>query len=132
MKEYLDIREINGYSIQRTPFHAGDESREPFSCLVYIGLPDNPQFLGVQDPQALAQHILRSRGPSGANSEYLLMLEDALDNLDEASGDGHVKDLANRIRLLQRESSGESMDDIAGDQKRRNLPEMKAPDKHER
>lgn len=35
--------------------------------MVYIGLPDNPQFLGPQDPQALAEHVVRSRGPSGEN-----------------------------------------------------------------
>lgn len=29
-------------------------------CLVYIGLPENPQFLGAQDPGALARKILES------------------------------------------------------------------------
>jgi cation transport protein ChaC len=29
-------------------------------CLVYIGLPENPQFLGAQDPDALARKILES------------------------------------------------------------------------
>lgn len=82
MKEYLDIREINGYSIQYTPFNqdmsatyqtvhpspeASHDSNVPaqIQCLVYIGLPDNPQFLGPQDPQGLAEHIVTSRGPSG-------------------------------------------------------------------
>ena len=71
MREYLDIREINGYSIQYTPFHVSEghdnDVLTSINCLVYIGLPDNPQFLGPQDPQALAKHILESRGPSGKN-----------------------------------------------------------------
>ncbi|CZT19427.1 related to E.coli cation transport protein [Ramularia collo-cygni] len=128
VKEYLDIREINGYSIQYTPFqipkpqdmtgtyqpvhipsssqssHAG----KPINCLVYIGLPDNPQFLGPQDPQALAEHIVKSRGPSGENREYLYQLEEALNGLSEGSGDEHISDLARRCREVEaREQSAE-------------------------
>ncbi|KAF2756641.1 ChaC-like protein [Pseudovirgaria hyperparasitica] len=101
VREYLDIREINGYSIQYTPFHPTDSSSPPIHCLVYIGLPDNPQFLGAQEPEALANHILRSSGPSGANKEYLYMLETALDGLSMDSGDEHVSDLARRCRRLE-------------------------------
>lgn len=130
MKEYLDIREINGYSIQYTPFTnpqkdqdmsatmqtihttssgqsangSTDGSALPIpsqiKCLVYIGLPDNPQFLGPQDPQALAEHIVQSRGPSGENIDYLFQLERALEDLDEESGDEHVRDLAERCRRI--------------------------------
>jgi cation transport protein ChaC len=96
VREYLDIREINGYSIQFTPFHPAVSSAdvttlhdepegehvhdssslltgikvtstesvvpepENIKCLVYIGLPENPQFLGPQDPDALARKILES------------------------------------------------------------------------
>ena len=115
MKEYLDIREINGYSIQYTKFNqdmsavnkASRTAETPngvskqIQCLVYIGLPDNPQFLGPQDPQALAEHIVRSRGPSGENIDYLYQLETALNSLSEGSGDEHVSDLARRCREIQ-------------------------------
>lgn len=115
VKEYLDIREINGYSVQYTPFNedmsatyqtvhasseAGEASRQ-IKCLVYIGLPDNPQFLGPQDPQALAEHIVQSRGPSGENVDYLYELEAALESLSTSSGDEHVSDLARRCREVQ-------------------------------
>ena len=103
MKEYLDIREINGYSIQYAPFKAADQSRAPIECLVFIGLPNNPQFVGVQEPQKLAEHILQSQGPSGDNREYLFMLEKALTELGPHSGDRHVEDLANRVRKLEGE-----------------------------
>ncbi len=49
----------------------------------------------------LAEHIQRSEGPSGLNKDYLLSLEVALDNLSLESGDEHVKDLADRVRLLE-------------------------------
>ncbi|KAH7408079.1 ChaC-like protein [Phaeosphaeria sp. MPI-PUGE-AT-0046c] len=136
VRAYLDIREINGYSIQFTPFHPAastvatatstpspspsDESTNPVTgivastttsvshsdpapikCLVYIGLPSNPQFLGPQDPDELARHILQSRGPSGENREYLFMLEEALRGLSRESGDEHVSELVRRCRELE-------------------------------
>ena len=68
---------------------------------MYIGLPSNPQFLGPQDPQELAAHILKSRGPSGENKEYLYMLETALLDLSAESEDRHISDLASRCRKLK-------------------------------
>lgn len=109
VRAYLDIREVNGYSIQYTSFHPANPSQLAIQCLVYIGLPNNPQFVGVQEPDQLAKHIWRSRGPSGENSEYLFMLEVALEGLGKESGDKHVKDLARRIRALAaRESKGKA------------------------
>ncbi|RYP91697.1 hypothetical protein DL770_002138 [Monosporascus sp. CRB-9-2] len=100
VKEYLDIREINGYTIHYAPFHpaAGGAS---IRTLVYIGTPDNPQFTGPQDPARLAEHIHRSAGPSGANRDYLFGLERALDELSPESGDAHVTDLADRVRAIE-------------------------------
>jgi glutathione-specific gamma-glutamylcyclotransferase len=105
VRDYLDIREINGYSIHYTPFHPA-AGGAPIRTLVYIGTPDNDQFTGPQDPQALAEHIYRSAGPSGLNKDYLLGLEAALDELSPDSGDEHVTDLACRVRAIEREQSG--------------------------
>ena len=104
VREYLDIREINGYTIHYTPFYPSDGS-PLIKTLVYIGTPDNDQFTGPQDPQKLAIHIYKSVGPSGPNKDYLLGLEEALDSLSLESGDGHVKDLATRVRKLEKEAS---------------------------
>ncbi|GAB1311249.1 glutathione-specific gamma-glutamylcyclotransferase [Madurella fahalii] len=113
VKEYLDIREINGYTIHYTPFHPApglDPALLPqhgsFRALVYIGTPDNEQFVGPQDPQALAEHIYRSEGPSGLNRDYLLGLEKALDELSPESGDEHVTDLSNRVRAIAAREEG--------------------------
>ncbi|KAI5273249.1 ChaC-like protein [Aureobasidium subglaciale] len=111
VREYLDIREINGYSIQYTPFHvsrsfaASYNLPAPINCLVYVGLPDNPQFMGPQDPQSLAEHIVRSRGPSGENKDYLYGLDQSLLELGEGSEDEHVHDLARRCRDIEGRSS---------------------------
>jgi cation transport protein ChaC len=112
VRSYLDIREINGYSLHRTPFfvaeameaNSGVNGATPrtIDCEVYIGLPTNPQFVGPQDPEALAKHILQSSGPSGENKEYLYMLEDALEGLSPESGDQHVADLVARCRGLEK------------------------------
>lgn len=113
VREYLDIREINGYSMQYTPFHAAksfldaNEATGPINCLVYIGLPDNPQFLGPQDPQALAEHIVRSRGPSGENKDYLYGLDEALVKLSKDSHDDHVHDLTRRCREIESSVPGQ-------------------------
>jgi len=61
--------------------------------------------MGPQDPQALAEHIYRSEGPSGLNKDYLLSLETTLDGLSAESGDGHVKDLAKRLREFEARQS---------------------------
>jgi cation transport regulator ChaC len=124
VKEYLDIREINGYTIHYTPFHPASASASastsngtlntsttvlpvpqqqhegPIQTLVYIGTPDNEQFVGPQDPQQLAEHIYRSVGPSGLNRDYLWGLETALDELSPESGDAHVTDLSDRVRAV--------------------------------
>ena len=100
VQEYLDIREINGYSIQYTPFHPANREKPDIRCMVYIGMPDNPQFLGALDPQAVALKINESRGPSGENREYLLNLEQALISLSPRSHDEHISDLARRVRAM--------------------------------
>lgn len=58
--------------------------------------------MGPQDPQILAEHIYHSVGPSGPNKDYLLCLEAALDGLSPESGDGHITDLASRLRGVEK------------------------------
>ncbi|KAI9806934.1 MAG: hypothetical protein M1833_002592 [Piccolia ochrophora] len=101
VQSYLDIREINGYSIHFVPFRPADPAESLVRTMVYIGTPDNAQFVGPQDPQALAEHISQSRGPSGDNKEYLFMLEESLETLSRDSGDEHVRDLAVRVREIE-------------------------------
>lgn len=65
--------------------------------------------MGPQDPDALARHILNSKGPSGENRDYLYQLGEALEGLSLESGDEHVGDLVTRCRALEREGMGMGM-----------------------
>jgi cation transport regulator ChaC len=95
----------------------GGGSSGAFECLVYIGTPANPQFVGPGPLDALARRVLACRGPSGENREYVYMLEEALRGLvpaGEAEGplgrgalDEHVRDLAARCRELEDEEEEE-------------------------
>ena len=87
--------------IRKTSTASVTASALTIHCLVYIGLPSNPQFLGPQDPELLARHILKSKGPSGENKEYLYNLETALLGLSKDSGDAHVSDLVERCRAVE-------------------------------
>ena len=100
VQEYLDIREINGYSIQYTNFRPADNNLSDIHCLVYIGMPDNAQFLGALRPDDVANKINDSIGPSGENREYLLQLDEALKSLSPESGDEHISDLARRVKAM--------------------------------
>lgn len=75
---------------------------------MYIGTPENDQFTGPQDVQALAEHIYRSEGPSGLNRAYLLGLDEALRELSPESGDEHVRDLSERVRAIIAREEGKS------------------------
>ncbi|KAI9045563.1 gamma-glutamylcyclotransferase [Aspergillus affinis] len=106
--DYLDEREIDGYTAHFTPFHAFGstdvpESR-PITCMVYIGQPTNPQFLrdpARREPQDVAEVISRGRGQSGKNTEYLYLLEKALESVGLGSADGHVTDLVRRVKAIE-------------------------------
>lgn len=111
VRDYLDLREINGYSIHYTPFHPSDGSPS-LQTLVYIGTPENEQFVGPQDPEKLAAHILQSIGPSGLNKEYLWNLEIALNQLSSESGDEHITDLSKRARRIDEHSSRQKIEPV--------------------
>jgi glutathione-specific gamma-glutamylcyclotransferase len=118
-RAYLDYREKNGYTVDTVELHfqktgvitdglgntlgSAEVDRLPDSvaCTVYIGTPENEAFTGPQDPDELAAHILKSRGPSGENSEYLFKLAEALKILAPESEDFHIEELVTKVKLLE-------------------------------
>ena len=119
--DYLDEREIDGYSAHYTPFHPtidveGATSSSPIICMVYIGQPSNPQFLreaARREPQDVAQVISAGHGLSGKNTEYLYLLEKALEGLGLGTADVHVTDLVRRVKAIEAEGLGEAEEKAA-------------------
>lgn len=140
--DYLDDREIDGYTVHYTPFHPVSpttsacetptcqtpsaidpgnhhpaESHPPITakslsttitCMVYIGLPTNPQFLRdpvEREPAAVATVISAGVGQSGRNPEYLYLLEKALEGLGLATADGHITDLVRRVKAIEQQGN---------------------------
>lgn len=95
---HLDYREKGGYSVERMRlcFPSGGEFGDVEFAQVYIGTPDNPNYLGPADPAHIARQIRDSRGPSGPNDEYVLRLADAL--RDIGAEDPHVFEIDALLR----------------------------------
>lgn len=94
----LDHREKGGYERHAVELALlPDEQRAP--SLVYVAGPSNPNYLGPAEADAIVRQIARARGPSGANDEYLLRLDEALRAL--GAEDPHVAELAARLRRLK-------------------------------
>lgn len=72
--EELDRRERAGYRRIEHELAPLDPARAPLRAIVYVADPENPDYLGDAPPEAMAQHIARSAGPSGPNVEYLRRL----------------------------------------------------------
>jgi len=95
---HLDYREKNGYWRCAVPLNFLDGSSE--MGLLYLATPDNAAFLGPASEVEIATQIANARGPSGANSEYLLSLAQALRELGQV--DEHVFALERELHLLHR------------------------------
>ena len=103
----LEVRERGGYERHDVTLHLPDpsdlrEGGEPSdaarleSGLVWVATPRNPNYLGPAPLDAIAEQVLGSRGPSGANVEYVLSLAEALHAID--ADDPHVFALAEIVR----------------------------------
>lgn len=121
VREYLDIREQNGYTLHKVEVHlevSPEQETELFESLnrlavhestgrrilttsVYIGIVNNGAFIGPEDVQDTAAVIATSHGPSGSNYKYLKMLCDSLDEMDlsrsENITDNYLKALLDEV-----------------------------------
>lgn len=114
MREYLDVREQDGYTTQKVTFRVHslpeacpeadsvidgiprDENGTHFlELMVYIGTIENESFVGPEDIRETAAVIKTSHGPSGTNFEYLNKLTVAVRDLDpnNKSRDKYLEDL---------------------------------------
>lgn len=90
----VDHRESGGY-VRDAVSVALDDGRR-VEALVYRATPDNPHWLGPASLGRMADRVVRSVGPSGPNTEYVLRLDQALRDAGEA--DPHVHALAEAVR----------------------------------
>ncbi|KIM50990.1 hypothetical protein SCLCIDRAFT_144258 [Scleroderma citrinum Foug A] len=91
VRDYLDYREKDGYTLETLDIHTIEDGVEKViihNC--YVGRPDNPSFLGSEPLDALADRIWRSVGPSGRNKDYLYQLAASVKQLAPASHDSHL------------------------------------------
>lgn len=121
VKEYLDVREQNGYSTHNVPFHItmvseniGNDSeilaRLPkndsgdsfIKSVIYIGTIENEAFIGPENIKDTAQIIKYTEGPSGKNIEYLAKLLESVKQLDKKTyaRDYYLEDLMSIINEI--------------------------------
>ncbi len=97
----LDVREQGGYEVFRHAVMLVDG--RTLTALVYVATPNNPNYLGPAEDDQLVEQILSASGPSGPNSEYILRLADALEELGFV--DSHVARLAQGVRAVTTQSA---------------------------
>lgn len=89
---HLDYREKNGYRRADVDIEFDDET---VAGVFYRASEDNHAFLGDAPMHEIAAQINRSRGPSGANRDYVLQLAHALREL--GFSDPHVFEVERRM-----------------------------------
>ena len=88
--ERLDGREVDGYVHRWLPVYTKDHKLLVERALVYVAPPTNPQYAGCLSDHEIVYRVLRCRGNSGPNREYLenlaiaLRAEDVFDEHIEA------------------------------------------------
>jgi len=90
----LDVREIAGFVRTILPLY-DDDGTIFAEAIVWVADETNPHFLGHASDEAIAAHVKKSHGPSGANVDYVLRLRDALRALD--IDDAHVEAVSRLI-----------------------------------
>ncbi len=92
----LAHREKGGYDRIVLDLHFAEPDTPPVPGFVYFANPDNPNYLGPAPLADIARQVRRSRGPSGANVEYVLSLAGALREM--GVDDAHVFALADLVK----------------------------------
>jgi glutathione-specific gamma-glutamylcyclotransferase len=92
----LDAREQAGFERLVRPVLDGPAGAPFAEALVYVASATNAHFLGPLAEEEIAAWVLRSRGPSGPNVDYVLQLHAALAELGIA--DPHVDAIVRFLR----------------------------------
>jgi cation transport regulator ChaC len=90
----LDVREQGGYD--RIDLAAEIVGGPTVTAITWVASPGNPYHLGPAPLTEMVAQIRAAVGPSGANRDYALALDDALRDLGFA--DPHVTEIAAALR----------------------------------
>ncbi|KAL5534764.1 hypothetical protein ACEPAG_1228 [Sanghuangporus baumii] len=110
VREYLDYREKDGYTVESVDVYDVEDGQEKVvihGVITYVGKPENPSFIGSEPIEDLAQRIYVSVGPSGPNKGYLYELANAVRKLAPESHDSHLTALERRVRELDEDSKSD-------------------------
>jgi len=88
----LDHREKGGYARVESEVELLEAPGTRVEALFYVATPDNPNYLGPADAEAIASQVRSASGPSGPNGEYVLRLAGAL--RERGIPDPHVEAIA--------------------------------------
>ncbi|XP_026761538.1 putative glutathione-specific gamma-glutamylcyclotransferase 2 [Galleria mellonella] len=98
--KHLDFREKNGYSKKMVMFHPADKNLEPFELTLYVATEENESYAGPASIEDIARQVIKCKGPSGTNKEYLYNLADAMRQLVPDVKDDHLFALEAAVRNL--------------------------------
>lgn len=93
--ERLNHREQAGYETRLVDV---ETDLGEIQAWLYIGLPENPHFLGPSTTAEMVAHIEGSAGPSGSNRDYVLKLAEALGPRLNPSDDPELCAIAEALR----------------------------------
>ncbi|KAF8190066.1 ChaC-like protein [Pholiota molesta] len=116
VRDYLDYREKDGYTMETLDIHGIDDNGVHtiiiHNAYCYVGRNDNPSFIGSEPLEALGRTIWKSVGPSGPNKEYLYRLVESVRHLSPNSYDSHLYALEAIVHKLDEEHGTTGSADI--------------------
>ncbi|MBI77500.1 MAG: gamma-glutamylcyclotransferase [Rhodospirillaceae bacterium] len=96
----LNIREQGGYSLKKLKLLKSVKSKNGVIGMIYIGKPDNPNYLGPEKSEKIAEQVINARGASGPNAQYVYRLADALRNI--GAEDPHVFEIERMVKDIEK------------------------------
>ena len=104
---YLDDREKGDYITRKLLFHPQDQYLTPFTVLAYTTTRSSENYVGPAPIETIAECVVQSRGLSGNNTEYVLMLARSLREIAPTINDQHLFTLESKVREMVKEMGGE-------------------------
>lgn len=105
---YLNQRETNSYATHKVSFYPREREMPSFTVLVYIGTETHPNYLGPVPIAALIDQVMRSRGHSGCNADYVLQLAKVMREIAPDVQDEHLFSLESKLKKMMFEKRNPS------------------------